>query len=172
MTRKATPYLSVEIGLLEPGAGWIAVEERGPHQETVVERHLQAGAKTGFRIVRTAARQVLGIQHRPAESAVDEQVGVFADNELLGGRELTETQADLVGQALLEPEIEQADGRRRLDIAHQHQVVEIGRAVLIAEDGVHAGVDFPARPADELLEIAVHDDAEAAVIAGALFHTT
>jgi hypothetical protein len=130
---------------------------------------LQACAERGFRIVRAAARQVLRVEHRPAEGAVDKQIGIAADDEILRRRELADAQVHLAGQILFDPEIEQPDRRRRFDAAHQHQIVEIGAAELRAEDAVDAGVDFCSRPASELFEVAFHDDAEAAVIAGALF---
>ena len=59
---------------------------------------------------------------------------------------------------------------RRLHVAHQHQIIEIGGAVLRTEDAVDAGVDFCPRPARELFEVAVHDDAESAIVAGPLLH--
>ena len=92
-----------------------------------------------------------------------------ADDEILRRRELADAQVHLAGQILFDPEIEQPDCRRRFDVAHQHQIVEIGGAELRAEDVVDAGVKCCARPARELVEVAFHDDAEAAVIAGALF---
>jgi hypothetical protein len=131
---------------------------------------LQAGAERGFRIVRAAARQVLRVEHRPAEGAVDKQIGIAADDEILRRRELADAQVHLAGQILFDPEIEQPDCRRCFDAAHQHQIVEIGAAELVAEDAVDAGVDFCSRPASELFEVAIHNDGEAAVIAGPLLH--
>ena len=98
----------------------------------------------GFRIVWAAARQILDVKHRPAERAVDEQIGVLADDEFLSGRELTDAQVYSAGQALLDPQIEQPDRRRRLDIADQHQIVEVGGAKLRAVNSVDAGVELRA----------------------------
>src|SRR6478735_4020443 len=63
------------------------------------------GRRARLPVVRAAARQVLGVEHRPAEGAVDEQIGVAADDEFLSGRELADAQFDVAGQVLLDPRL-------------------------------------------------------------------
>jgi hypothetical protein len=148
----------------------VAVEDGGSERKLVVRRELQTHARRGFRIGRAAARQILGGENRPPECGVDEEVGVLAHQEFLRGRELTDAQAGLGSEFLLDPKVEQPRRGRRLDPADRHQIIEIIGAELRSVDLVKAGVKGRPGPAGELLEIRVDDRAETAIVSEALRH--
>jgi hypothetical protein len=97
----------------------VTVENRRTQRELIGRRQCHANAGRGFRIGWSSARQVLGRQHRPAEGRVHEKRRRLADQELLCCGELAETQIHIATDLLLNPEIEQARGRRGLDTTHE-----------------------------------------------------
>jgi hypothetical protein len=165
---KSEPVRIAEYRIAGAGPGRIAVEDGGAEGEVIGDGDLQPRARRRFRIIRPAARQIGGGKQRPAEGGIDEQIGIVADHEFLRGGELADPKVELIGELLLDPEIEQPRRGRRLDAGDQHQIVEIDDAELGAMDLMNAGVDGRARPSDELLQVGVDDGAEAAVIAGPL----
>jgi len=71
-------------------------------------------------------------QDRPAEGRIDEQVRDIADQKFLRRGELADAQRRRAADLLLDPQIEQARRRRRLDAGDQSEIFQIGRAELRA----------------------------------------
>src|SRR4051794_39252345 len=118
----------------------VTVENGGTHRELIGRRQGHAKAGRSFRIGWSSARQVLGRQHRPAEGRVYEKRRRLADQELLCCGELAETQIHIAADLLLDPEIEQARGRRGLDAADERKILQTSCAELAAENLLNAGV--------------------------------
>ncbi len=144
-------------------AGRIAVEDRGEQSEAL-GLQLHARAEIGERKGRAAGRQIGDRQRRPSEAVVDENLRRGACHELLIRAHLAEADGRALGDALLEPGLEEARRRRRLYIAHGHQRarVELVYAAPMQLGGV--GVEGEAGQPESLVEIGVQSGAQLAVI--------
>src|SRR5260370_22340570 len=95
---------------------------------------------------------------------------MWADQERLRSGDLTEAQIRIAAEFLLDPEIEQTGGGRRLDAAHRHQIFEVVGAQAGSVDLMNAGVKSSAGPAHKVFEIGIDDGPGTSLVAQSLLH--
>ena len=151
-----------------PGDAWVAVEHRREQRDVVRHRGLDADAGHRDRRGRPAGGKVGGLDGRPAEGAVDEEVVGLAVEELDVGGLLAEADVQrAVVEALLEIGVIQPGIRQRLDLADGGEVVDVVARQPAAVDLVGVGEEPATGPADQLFEVGVDRKVEAAEMDGA-----
>ena len=144
----------------------------GRQQRNVVCR-VVFGAKTHGRkrIGRPAARQVRGENFGPAGRRIDEELGVFAGDEIGIGAEEAGAQGQfVVREFLLVPQFVKPHRRQRLDVAHRHEAADIIGRQSLAGDPVAVGVQRSALDTGELPHVRFEHQFNAAVVDGPLAH--
>ena len=164
--RQAVIVAKLRVAVSRPRR--IAVEDRAEDGDLVRERGLDANAGHRDRRRRTAGRQVGGLDGRPAERAVDEQIVGLAVEELDVGRLLADPDVQrVVVKALLEIGVVEPRVGQRLDLADGRQIVDVVARQPAAVDLVGVGEESAAGPADQLFEVGIDREIEAAEMDGA-----
>src|SRR5271169_3226829 len=145
------------------GTGGIVVKDRRAQRKRTARRPFHAGSERAFRPVKSAARQIRRCQLGPAKARIDEQVRDVADHKFLSRGELADAQIRLATEFLLDPKIEQARRRRRLDARDHSEILQVGGAELRSVNLMQADVKSRAGPSDELIEVGIHDCGETTV---------
>ena len=139
----------------------IAVEHRAEDGDLVRQRSLDANAGHRDRRRRAAGRKVGGLDGRPAERAVDEEIVGLAVEELDVGGLLADPDVErVVVEALLEIGIVEPRVGQRLDLADGGEIVDVVARQAAAVDAERVGVEPAAGPADQLFEIGIDREIE------------
>ena len=140
----------------------IARVEAGEQGQIVRRHERDAHAGCRHRIGRAAVGIVDAGDRGPAPCGVEERAAALADEELGVGRQLSEANREAIGkQLLIEPQLEQAHVRKRLDEAHRHQHAQRFGGDALAVNPVAVGEEAQPRPADHLVEVGLQCGLEA-----------
>ena len=148
--------------------GGTAAEDTHQHVDRVNGAHTHAHRRCRQRISRTAARQVIGRQRRPAEHRIHEVRRIGADDEFLVGALLADLYVEpvLEQEFLLVPEFPQTRGAIALDAARGLNIVEIIGAEVSAMKIQRAYVEETAVPTERPLGVELQDRLGEAVVLG------